>query len=86
MTTLTMIIVGTIALVSAILGGVAGRGLGKSAGRKEGEAAAVQQQEVIQAKETVKAVQERVNVEVKVAAADDADLDERLSRHSHPDR
>lgn len=82
---LTLIIAGIIAVVSAILGGVAGRGLGKSAGRKEGEAAAVQQQEVIQAQETVKAVQERVNVEVEVAAADDADLDERLSRHSRPD-
>lgn len=82
---LTLIVAGIIALVSAILGGVAGRGLGKSAGRKEGAQQAQQQQEVIQAKETVKAVQERANVEVKVAAADGADLDERLSRHSRPD-
>lgn len=80
MTTLTMIIAGIIALVSAILGGVAGRGLGKSAGRKEGAQQAQQQQEVIQAKETVKAVQERANVEVEVAAADESDLDRRLSQ------
>ncbi len=81
MSTLTLIIAGIIAVVSAILGGMAGRGLGKSAGRKEGEAAAVQQQEVIQAKETVKAVQERANVEVKVAADSDDELDARLRKH-----
>lgn len=74
-----------IAAASALLGAFIGHSSGKSAGKKEGEIAAAQQQQITQAKAITEAIQERSNVEVKVAAADDDDLDKRLSRHSRPD-
>lgn len=78
---ITAIIMLVIGALAALFGGMAGHGIGKVSGRKEGAQQAQGQQEVTQAKETVKAVQERTNVEVKVASDSDAALDERLSKH-----
>lgn len=75
-----------IAAASGLLGVFFGRGLGKSAGRKEGEIAAVAEQQVTQAKEVVKAVQERNNVEAEVSSLADDELDARLQRHDRSDR
>lgn len=74
-----------IAVAIALLGALFGNKLGKSTGRKEGAAQAVQEQKVIQAQEAVKAVKERQNVEVEVAADTDAELDARLSKHDRAD-
>lgn len=71
-----------IAAASGLLGAFFGHGLGKSSGRKEGEVAAAQKQEVTQAKEVVKAVQERAHVEAEVSSLADAELDARLQRHN----
>lgn len=74
-----------IAAAGALLGLFAGNKLGKSTGRKEGAAQAVQEQQVIQAQEAVKAVKDRNDVEVKVAAIPRADIDRELSEFSRPD-
>lgn len=74
-----------IAAVMGVAGMFAGNKIGKSTGRKEGAAQAVQEQKVIQAQEAVKAVKERQNVEVEVAADTDAGLDARLSKHDRSD-
>lgn len=74
-----------IAAVVGLAGMFAGNKMGKSAGRKEGTAQAVQEQQVIQAQEAVKAVKERQNVEVEVAADTDDELDARLSKHNRAD-
>lgn len=74
-----------IAAASGLLGAFFGHGLGKSSGRKEGEVAAAQKQEVTQAKEVVKAVQERAHVEAEVSADSDDELNQRLQRHDRTD-
>lgn len=74
-----------IAAVVGVAGMFAGNKLGKSSGRKEGAAQAVQEQQVTQAQATVKAVKERNDVEVKVAATPRADIDRELSEFSRPD-
>lgn len=80
---------GIIALIIAgigiVLGAFFGHGIGKSSGRKEGAKQAGQQQEIIQARETAKAVQERAHVEAEVGAVADDELDVRLSRHNRSD-
>jgi hypothetical protein len=81
-TAILMLIIGAVA---ALFGGMAGHGLGKSSGRKEGATEAIQQQEIIQAKATVHAVQERNDVETKIAATPRDDLDRELSEFSRPD-
>lgn len=81
MTAFYVVIAGAIALLGALFGNK----LGKSTGRKEGAAQAVQGQQVTQAKEAVKAVKERQNVEVELAADTDAELDARLSKHNRAD-
>lgn len=81
---ITAIIMLVICAIAALFGGVAGHAVGKSAGKSEGTAEANQQQQVTQAKETVQAVQERVNVEAKTASASDDDLDRELSKHDRP--
>lgn len=80
-TAIIMLVVGAIA---ALFGGMAGHGLGKSAGRKEGAQDATQQQEITQANATVQAVQERAHVEAKTVTATDDDLDRELSKHDRP--
>lgn len=81
MTAFYVVIAGAMALLGALFG----NRLGKSAGRKEGAAQAVQEQQAIQAKEAVKAVKERQNVEAEVAADTDAELNARLSKHNRAD-
>lgn len=81
MSAIYMALAGAIALLGAFFGNK----LGKSVGRKEGAAQEVQDQQVIQAQEAVKAVKERQNVEVEVAADTDAELNARLSRHDRAD-
>ena len=68
-----------IAACSAILGAFVGHPFSKAAGKSEGVDQANQAQANQQAQATVQAVQERSDVEVKVAAATDADLDSKLS-------
>lgn len=81
MTAFYVVIAGAIALLGALFGNK----LGKSMGRKEGAAQAVQDQQVTQAQATVQAVKERNDVEVKVAATPRADIDRELSEFSRPD-
>lgn len=71
--------------VGVVVGMFAGNKLGKSTGRKEGAEQAAQEQQVIQAQEAVKAVKERQNVEVEVAADTDDELNARLSKHNRAD-
>lgn len=73
-----------IAGIAALLGGIAGNKMGKSTGRKEGAEQANQEQQIIQAQATVKAVQERADVDQKVAADSDDDLERRLQKHDRP--
>lgn len=82
---ITAILIGIGALIAAIFGGVAGHGIGKSSGRKEGAQQAQAQQEIIQAKAITESVQERQHVEAEIRSAADDDLDSRLSKHSRPD-
>lgn len=78
-----MSILSMIALaVAAILGMFLGHPLSKSAGRKEGAKEATQDQQVAQAEAITKSVQERNDVEAKVAADDDDQLDARLQKHN----
>lgn len=72
--------------IAAILGMLLGHPLSKSAGRKEGVKEATQEQQVAQAEAITKSVQERNDVETKVAATPRADLDRELSEFSRPDR
>lgn len=81
MTAFYVVIAGAIALLGALFGNK----LGKSTGRKEGAAQAVQEQQVTQAQATVQAVKERNDVEVKVAATPRADIDRELSEFTRPD-
>ena len=74
-----------IAAVVGVAGMFAGNKLGKSTGRKEGAAQAVQEQQVTQSQVTVQAVKERNDVEVKVAATPRAGIDRELSEFSRPD-
>lgn len=74
-----------IAAVAALLGGIAGNKLGKSTGRKEGAEQANQEQQITQAQATVKAVQERADVDQKVASTPRTDIDRELSEFSRPD-
>lgn len=80
--TLSAIIAIACAVIGALFGGALIHPISKSSGRKEGEQQAQQQQEIIQAQEAVKAVQERAHVEAEVAADTDDELDARLSRHN----
>ena len=73
------------AAVVALLGFLGGNKVGKSTGRKEGAQQANQEQQVTQAKEVVKATQERASVDQKVAATPRADIDRELSEFSRPD-
>lgn len=82
---LTMILMAVGGFLLAVLGALIGHPLSKSAGRKEGAEQAAKQQEIIQAKETVKAVQERAHVEAEVSSLADAELDARLQRHDRAD-
>lgn len=82
---LLAIIGALIAAVAALFGGMAGKSIGKSSGRREGAQQANQQHEVIQAQESVKAVQERAHVEAEVAGNSDAELDARLRKHNRAD-
>lgn len=74
-----------IAAVSALLGALVMRPIAKSSGRKEGAEQANQEQQITQAQATVKAVQERSDVDQKVAATPRADIDRELSEFSRPD-
>lgn len=74
-----------IAGIAALLGGIAGNKLGKSIGRKEGAEQANQEQQITQAQATVKAVQERADVDQKVASAPRVDIDRELSEFTRPD-
>ena len=82
---LTAIFLAAVAMIAALIGGIAGEAIGRPSARKEGAEQAKAEQKVEQAKVIVEAVQERNHVEVDVAVADDADLDERMSKHSRPD-
>lgn len=82
---ITAIVLAVGGILMAILGALIGHPLSKSAGRKEGAQQATQQQEIIQAKETVKAIQERADVEKKVADSPRADIDRELSEFNRPD-
>lgn len=82
---LTAIIALIIAAASALLGALVMRPIAKASGRKEGAEQANQEQQITQAQATVKAVQERSNVEQKVAATPRADIDRELSEFSRPD-
>jgi phage tail tape-measure protein len=73
-----------IAAVAALLGGIAGNKLGRSTGRKEGAEQANQEQQITQAQATVKAVQERSDVDQKVASTPRADIDRELSEFDRP--
>lgn len=73
-----------IAGIAALLGGIAGNKMGKSTGRKEGAEQANQEQQITQAQATVKAVQERTDVDQKVAATSRADIDRELSEFDRP--
>lgn len=82
---LSAIIAAVVGLVVLIAGIFIGRPIGKSQGITEGAKHAAHRQEIIQAREAVKAVQGRANVETEVGAAAGDDLDDRLSKHSRPD-
>jgi hypothetical protein len=82
---LSMILAAIGGLIALIAGIFIGKPIGKSQGVREGAQQVQQQQEIIQARETVQAVQERAHVEAEVAVSDDDDLDRELSRHSRPD-
>lgn len=77
MTTLSIIAL----VIAGIIGMFIGHPLSKSSGRREGAQQAAQEQEVAQAKVIRESVQERNDVEVKVRADSDDDLDRRLSKH-----
>ena len=81
----TAIIAMIIAGVSALLGALLMRPIAKASGRKEGAEKANQEQQIIQAQATVKAIQERSDVDQKVAATPRADIDRELSEFSRPD-
>lgn len=74
-----------IAAISALLGALFMRPIAKASGRKEGAEQANQEQQIIQAQATVKAVQERSDVDQKVATTPRADIDRELSEFSRPD-
>lgn len=82
---ITAIIALVIAAVSALLGAFVMRPIAKSTGRKEGVEQANQEQQITHAQATVKAVQERSDVDQKVAATPRADIDRELSEFSSPD-
>lgn len=71
--------------LGAVLSFFAGAKVGQSSGRSEGAAQARSEQNETTLKETVKAVKERSDVEVKVAATPRADIDRELSEFSRPD-
>lgn len=73
------------AAVMALLGFLGGNKVGKSTGRKEGAQQANQEQQITQAKATVQAVQERADVDQKIATTPRADIDRELSEFSRPD-
>lgn len=82
---LTAIIMMIIGVGGAIVGALIGHPFSKAAGKSQGAAEATQAQVVEQAKATVQAVQERNNVEAKVAATPRADIDSQLSEFPRPD-
>lgn len=82
---ITAIVALIIAAVSALLGAVVMRPIAKASGRKEGADQANQEQQITQAKEVVKATQERASVDQKVAVTPRADIDRELSEFSRPD-
>lgn len=71
-------------IICAVFGALFGNKLGKSTGRKEGAEQANQEQQITQAQATVKAVQERSDVDQKVAATSRADIDRELSEFDRP--
>jgi len=73
---------GLVALISGIF---IGRPIGKSQGVKEGAQQAQAEQQITQAKAITEAVQERNDVETKVAATPRADIDRELSEFSRHD-
>jgi hypothetical protein len=73
-----------IAGIAALLGGIAGNKIGKLTGRKEGVEQANQEQQITQAQATVKSVQERADVDQKVATTSRADIDRELSEFDRP--
>lgn len=81
---ITAIIALIIAVVSAALGALVMRPIAKSTGRKEGAEKANQEQQITQAQATVKAVQERSDVDQKVATTSRADIDRELSEFDRP--
>lgn len=76
---LGLIITGIVSLVSLLLGAFAGHARGKSVGKVEGAQAAEQKQAEVQKDAQHEATTQRLETNEKVAAATDADLDERLS-------
>lgn len=82
---ITAIIMMIIGVGGAILGAVIGHPFSKAAGKSQGVAEATQAQAVEQAKATVQAVQERNDVDAKVAATPRAAIDSQLSEFSRPD-
>lgn len=82
---LTAILAAIGSLVALLAGIFIGRPIGKAQGIKEGAKAANQEQQITQAKAITEAVQERSNVETKVAATPRADIDRELSEFSRPD-
>ena len=82
---LTAILAAVGGLIVLIAGIFIGKPIGKSQGVKEGAQQAQAEQQITQAKAITEAVQERANVEVKVAATPRADIDRELSEFSRPD-
>lgn len=82
---LAMILAAAGTLIALIAGIFIGKPIGKSQGVKEGAQQANQQQQVEQAKAITESVQERNNVETKVASTPRADIDRELSEFSRPD-
>lgn len=79
MTTITMILMGIAALVSALISGVGMHALGKSAGKKEGTQEAETKQAETQHSAQFEAITQRLDADAKAAATPDADLDRKLS-------
>lgn len=72
-------------VIAALVGMFVGHPLSKSSGRKEGVKEAKQEQQAEQAQAITKSVQERNDVETKVAATPRGALDDELREFSRPD-
>lgn len=82
---LTAIFLAAVAMIAALIGGIAGKAIGRPSARKEGAELAKAEQQVEQAKVIVEAVQERNHVEENVAADSDDELERRLQRYTRND-